>query len=185
MPSFFPALVLCALLAVITSSLAVGPESVWNLGPETSSKISCEKGTHLVGAFCVPDVDCRSKDVHSCSKHGVCNDDNGYPKCICNPGFTSVGVRVWRKYKRVPVKSWLPLWVPSMRCACTLDLDIHRDTLRAVAIPCVHFGDSSMKSPTQSISIDITHPFHFPHAFHGPSHLFECDLLSAIVSSST
>jgi len=56
--------------------------------PWTGSDCSkCKAGYHGgSGDVCVKNTECE-KD--SCNGHGKCNDEDGYPECQCNTGFTS------------------------------------------------------------------------------------------------
>jgi len=50
--------------------------------------LQCSAGYHLAGRKCVLDGKCQPD---TCSKHGLCDDSEGFPKCTCFPGFITVG----------------------------------------------------------------------------------------------
>jgi Laminin EGF domain len=59
------------------------------LGPEMEAAIiHCGSGYHLAGKMCVQDKKC---EQDTCNSHGLCSDISGYPRCVCFPGFVTVG----------------------------------------------------------------------------------------------
>ena len=50
--------------------------------------IHCPSGYHLAGRKCALDTACLPD---TCSHHGFCSHQQGFPKCVCYPGFVSEG----------------------------------------------------------------------------------------------